>query len=226
MRKRNLMIAIAVAAAIAAVIVALSGGGGNSHHSGRKGATSAAAGGSELAIAAGYLGVPRAQLRRELRSGESLAQVAGATPGKSATGLIDALVSARAKQLTAAAGTAAAKPTAPTPSKTKLARLRRRVKAQVNRVRGNVGLVGTARYLGISTARLHAELETGHSLAQIAGGIAGKSAAGLIAARVSAREAVLKAARASGRISQKTEQTLLSSLRQRVEAEVARTPSR
>ncbi len=226
MRKRDAMIVLAAAAVLAAVIVAASsGGGGSRHHSARAHPDSASAGASELAIAASYLGLPRAQLRKELRSGQSLAQIASTTRGKSTVGLIAALVRARAGQLDGASA-AGAKPTSRTPSKSQLASLRRRVKRQVNRVRGYIGLAAIGRYLGFSTARLHAELESGHSLAQIASAIPGKSPAGLIAARVSAREAVVKAALTSGRISQSTEKTLLSSLRQRVEAEVDRTPRR
>jgi hypothetical protein len=66
------------------------------------------AGAGKLAVAAtGYLGVTAAQLRSELRSGSSLAQIADATPGKSSAGLLDALVSARKQRL--AHGVAAGK---------------------------------------------------------------------------------------------------------------------
>ena len=53
-------------------------------------------------VAAGYLGVPAAQLEAELRAGKTLALVAEATAGKSTAGLIDALVAARRERLTAA----------------------------------------------------------------------------------------------------------------------------
>lgn len=51
-----------------------------------------------LSAAADYLGLTEAQLRSELESGKSLAQVAQAH-GKSADGLVDALVSAAKKHL-------------------------------------------------------------------------------------------------------------------------------
>ncbi len=51
--------------------------------------------GRALSAAAGYLGVSTSQLRADLRSGKTLAQVADATAGKSHTGLIEALVASR-----------------------------------------------------------------------------------------------------------------------------------
>jgi hypothetical protein len=47
-----------------------------------------------LSAAAGYLGVSTAQLRQDLRSGKTLAQLANTTSGKSAAGLLEALVGA------------------------------------------------------------------------------------------------------------------------------------
>src|SRR6185312_15130155 len=42
----------------------------------------------DLKAAAGYLGLTVAQLRADLKAGKTLAQVADATPGKSADGLV------------------------------------------------------------------------------------------------------------------------------------------
>jgi hypothetical protein len=53
-----------------------------------------AAGKRGLATAAQYLGISTLQLRHDLRSGMTLAQVATATSGKSETGLVEALVTA------------------------------------------------------------------------------------------------------------------------------------
>jgi len=50
--------------------------------------------GPELAAAATYLGISEDALRADLQAGKTLAQVADATSGKSASGLIDALVAA------------------------------------------------------------------------------------------------------------------------------------
>jgi hypothetical protein len=52
--------------------------------------------------AATYLGVTEAALTTQLQAGKTLAQVAAATSGKSAAGLIDALVAAEQTELTAA----------------------------------------------------------------------------------------------------------------------------
>jgi hypothetical protein len=55
-----------------------------------------------LAVAESYLGVSRARLRSELRSGKTLAQLAGATDDRSAAGLLRALNEVRANRLRAA----------------------------------------------------------------------------------------------------------------------------
>jgi hypothetical protein len=55
------------------------------------------------ATAASYLGVSLAQLRSDLEGGKTLAQLAAATPGKSADGLIAALVAAKQQRLAARA---------------------------------------------------------------------------------------------------------------------------
>jgi ribosomal protein L10 len=48
--------------------------------------------GSLLALPAAYLGISTDALKDQLKSGKTLAQVAAATPGKSAQGLVDYLV--------------------------------------------------------------------------------------------------------------------------------------
>ncbi len=53
----------------------------------------------DVAAAARYLGVSRAALRGELAGARTLAQIANATAGKSASGLIDALVTAKRAKL-------------------------------------------------------------------------------------------------------------------------------
>jgi hypothetical protein len=227
--KRNLMIAVATAAVIAGVIVAFasSSGGGHTRASSalaraRAHAARAPNGTAEDAIAAGYLGLTKMQLRSELRSGRSLAQIAESTSNKSVAGLVDALVSARAAQLHAEVK---AKRLSPAAERTRLAHLRRRLTTELERTPGYSGLPATARYLGVSTARVRADLHAGHSLAQIAAATPGKSSAGLIDARVTAREATLKAALASGKISEKVERELASDLRRRISAEVERKPT-
>ena len=73
----------------------LHGGGGWGHAPGGQG-------GSSLAAAASYLGLSQSELQTALQSGKTLAQVAAATSGKSAAGLIDALVAAEQTELAAA----------------------------------------------------------------------------------------------------------------------------
>jgi hypothetical protein len=58
--------------------------------------------GDNLSAASTYLGISESELQSQLASGKTLAQIANATSGKSAAGLIDAMVAAQKKQLDAA----------------------------------------------------------------------------------------------------------------------------
>jgi hypothetical protein len=58
--------------------------------------------GGGLSAAATYLGISTADLRSQLKSGKTLAAIANATSGKSAAGLIQALVNAAKTKLDAA----------------------------------------------------------------------------------------------------------------------------
>jgi len=58
--------------------------------------------GGGLSAAAVYLGLSESALFQQLRSGKTLAQIANATSGKSAAGLVDALVSAARSQIASA----------------------------------------------------------------------------------------------------------------------------
>jgi hypothetical protein len=85
-----------------------------------------------IAIAARYLGLTPATLRARLRAGRSLAEVAGATAGTSAAGLIRAVVKVRERELSEASSGAAttggvAEKMAP------MAAIRARVRAEVRR---------------------------------------------------------------------------------------------
>jgi hypothetical protein len=224
--KRNLMIAVAVAAIVAGVIVAVAGSGGGHAHArsaraGRAAAAARAGGRTTVEAAAGYLGLTKTQLRKQLRSGRTLAQIAAAH-NRSSTGLLEALLSARAARLNAEVS---AKRLSPAAEQKALARLRRRLTAQLERTPGYSDLPVAAHYLGVSTAELRADLHAGRSLAQIAAATPGKSAAGLIDARVASREATLQAALAAGRISRAAERELAAGLRQRITSEVERKPT-
>ncbi len=172
----------------------------------------------EAGMVAGYLGIGAAQLREELASGKTLAQIANATSGKSAAGLIDAIVAARTGRIEAAR--AAGKIPHAAASR-RLAALRARVTAQVNRRRlaARTGMLSAAAgYLGLSESQVRSELRSGRTLAQLAGSRPGKSSAGLVAALVGARRSSIQAALAASRRRQGAEEARLSSVQKRIEA--------
>jgi hypothetical protein len=197
-------------AAVAAVAVLLAGGAvaavsatgqSSGHNSGR-----AAARKSDLATAAGYLGIPALQLSSELQSGKTLAQVAGATSGKSPEGLLNVLVAAKRAKLAGATAT-----------------VTQRVTAEINRVGGPGSLARTpglfvtaASYLGTDARQLRARLRGGPTLAQIADATPGKSQAGLIDALAQPRKARLAARVAGGKLTQAQENKRLASLETRL----------
>lgn len=215
----GIAVAVALAAATTAVVVAAQPSGVADHRSGahhRAGGT--------LATAAAYLGLDAAQLRSELQSGKSLAQIADATPGKSSAGLIEALEAADRQKLAAVS-----------------AALPQRVAAQVNRAggpragarRGDHGahrrastLSAAAQYLGVSTAALRHELQSGTSLAHLAKASTGKTEAGLIEALVAARKAQLASLVSAGRLTQARANEILPRLAARLTARVNRTRHR
>jgi len=177
----------------------------------------------DLAAAASYLGLTSAQLLADLRSGQTLAQVASATSGKSTAGLIAALVTHETAELDAAV--AAGKLTR-AQEQTLLANLQQRFTDFVNGTKPiGVGpgpgrgagddLAAAASYLGLTSAQLLADLRSGQTLAQVASATSGKSTAGLIAALVTHETAELDAAVAAGKLTQAQEQTLLANLQQR-----------
>jgi hypothetical protein len=168
------------------------------------------------AVAALYLGLTPARVRHDLRSGQTLAQIAQ-TNGKSTSGLIDALVSANSARLSPAAAL----------SQAKIAKLRTRVTADVNRVHtapAGVKLSTAAGYLGVSSAQLHHELRSGETLAQIATATPGKSVTGLTAALIGASKTKLAEEVTSGVLTAKREKKLMAMVAHRVASEVARVP--
>jgi hypothetical protein len=159
-----------------------------------------------LLTASSYLGVPASQLRGELQSGKSLAEIANATSGKSSAGLLNVLLAAAKERLAAVQ-----------------ASLPQRVAALVNGVRMPGRRAVAARYLGLSPAQLAGELHAGKSLAQIANATSGKSAAGLIDALVTARKSALATRVAAGSLTQAQVNARLAHLITRVTAAVNRT---
>ena len=138
-----------------------------------------------------YLGIGAADLAAQLRGGKTLADVANATNGKSAQGLVDALVAAEKKNLDAAV--AAGRLTqAQADSIAKM--LEQRTTGFVNGAHRGPGphvgggpsddLQVAADYLGTTAASLMTQLRGGKTLADVAGATSGKSASGVIAALV------------------------------------------
>jgi hypothetical protein len=195
-RRKRLLLTIAAAAVIAglAAAVVMAAQPGTSHRRQPRGA---------LATAAAYLGTSAHQLRGELGSGKSLAQIAGAG-GKSVGGLTRTLEAAAREKL-----------------KHAQADLSSRVAAQVHRVRAR-GLAATAAgYLGLSTGELRRQLRSGETLAQLAAA-GGHSQAGLVEALLATRKATFASRLESGQISQAREAKDLSHLRSRIERLVQR----
>ena len=103
-RKIKLIVVGVAAAAAGGTGAALAAGGGSSNAQPLRAPVFAAANdgyghGDDLDAAATYLGLTAAELRTQLESGKTLAQIANATSGKSATGLIAALVTAEKQEL-------------------------------------------------------------------------------------------------------------------------------
>jgi hypothetical protein len=192
--QRLFALAAVVAVIVGGTLAAVTIGRGASHESH-----------GPLATASSYLGIPASQLRVELRSGKSLAQIANATSGKSSAGLVSALLAAGREKITKAQ-----------------ASLPTRVNALVNRVRVPAQRPVAASYLGLELGQLTSELRSGKTLAQIANATPGKSAAGLIDAIVAARKPALDARVAAGKLTQAKADARLAKLKSRVASAVNR----
>ncbi|HEY7693494.1 MAG TPA: hypothetical protein VH816_14245 [Gaiellaceae bacterium] len=167
------------------------------------------------AAIAAYLGLTPAQLREQLRSGKSLAQIAVAQ-GKTVAGLEAAIVADVQAHLDRAVSNgrlSSAQETA------LLSRLKARLDGLVNhafpagarvRLHPRLGAAVTT-YLGVTPAQLRAELRAGKSLAQIATAH-GKSVAGLKSAILARVKARLDHAVTSKRLSADREQAILDRL--------------
>lgn len=174
---RHLLTRVAIVAAVA--VLATAGAAVASGHApwnGPKGGP-----GPGLAAAAAYLGISQSELQTDLQKGETLAQVANATSGKSASGLVAALVADAKSHLAAAEGdltariTALVDGTAPHP------------RAPRGFGRGPGGdLAAAATYLGVSEETVRTDLQSGKTLAEVANATSSKSANGLIDALVAA----------------------------------------
>ncbi|MFN2520546.1 MAG: hypothetical protein ABR525_05825 [Candidatus Limnocylindria bacterium] len=150
-------------------------------------ANGGALGGAQLlAAAASYIGISEADIRAELASGKSLADVATAH-GKTRDGLIAALSDAAAKQIP---GLVDQKGTPRGPFGHG---------GPGARVEGDP-IAAAATYLGVTAADLRTKLTAGQTLAAVANGTSGKSRDGLIQALVADATAKIDQAQAAGTI--------------------------
>ena len=206
--------AIAAAVALAAGIGVGAASGAKRH-----------APGALLKAAAEYIGVSRAELVKQARSGQTLAQIAVAR-GKTVEGLKAAMSTAFKARLDAAVS--AGKLTAAQAD----ARLQRGNRLIDRIVTGRLAapkrvskagvLASSARYIGVTRKALAAELRAGKSLAQVAAAH-GKTAAGLKAALLQPSKARLDKAMASGRLTAAEAQTRLDRLSARLDTLINRT---
>jgi hypothetical protein len=183
-------------------------------------------GGDELDAAAAYLGLPVAQIRSSLAGGQTLAQIAAATNGKTTAGLIAALVAAERTEI-------AAKVTAGRITQAQadaiIPTLTATFTAYVNGTGGPHGRGGpgghggpggghsdeldaAATYLGLTAADLITKVQAGQTLAQIAAATPGKNATDLVAALVAAEKVELAAAVTAGRITQAQADAIIPTL--------------
>jgi hypothetical protein len=226
-KSRKSQVAIAVAAASLAGAGAAVAESGHTHsgtlqHGPRDGGPAGRAH-DDLSVAATYLGLSETDLQTTLRSGKTLAQVANATDGKSADGLIDALAAAAKKHI--AADVTSGRLTQEQ-ADTILAGLKQHVTARVNSTgppRGphghggpHGGLDAAATYLGLSESDLMTKLQSGKTLGEIADATSGKSKAGLLAALVADEKSHLAQAVKDGRLTQAQADAMSADIESRV----------
>lgn len=216
---------VAIAVAVVAVVVGgivvatRSTGPGHAHspaaanrRTRTKGALAAV---SAVPLASEYLGLSRAQLRAEIRSGRTLAQIAEATPGRSASGLVQALVAARVARIArSSAGGGASGSNA----RARAVSIKRRTTAEV--LLAGAELSAAASYLGLTPVRIGGDLGSGETLAQIAATRPGRTPAGLIDRLVRAEQRRLAAEQAAGTISHAQAAALAAALASTITAAV------
>ena len=176
-----------------------------------------------LKAAAQYLQIDRAELAKDVRSGQTLAQIATAR-GKPVDGLEAAMVGAVKTKLDAAvsAGRLSA-----AQEQTKLARVQKLVDRLVNaklaaRPAARARVLGVAaKYIGVKPKALASELK-GKSLAQVATGH-GKTVSGLKDALLKPFKARLEKAVAAGRISSADAQARLAKISARLDELINKT---
>ena len=134
-------------------------------------------GGDEFTAAASYLGLTESALATQLQAGKTLAQVADATSGKSAAGLVAALVAAEKTEIAAAVTAGRLTQAQADAIKQKLANQTPCTLPSAAGRTGDKGAIGAylqqymsaaASALGITQAQLTTDLKNGQSLSQIA----------------------------------------------------------
>ncbi len=224
-RIRKLMLGVAALAIVSGVVVAIAtapnSDGPLSPPATRGASAHPDAHTSDLALAAAYIGISTAQLRRELDVGSSLAEIANATAGRSASGLLDALLAPRAARLGKAVSTGRL---SKTEQNRRLAKIFKRLGKEIHRHEGiSVGprdRATAARYLGLTVSEIRATLRSGRSLAQLANATRGRSPTGLIDALIRAKTATLAAEARAGKLSRAAHSAAIATLAQRMHREV------
>lgn len=211
--RRNLLLAVALAAVSAGVIIAAAPGG-NHHHGSSVQAPKQQRPRKESQLAADYLGLSRAELRRRLQAGRTLAQIVAETPGRSTHGLMDAMLGPRVEALEHSDLPRAV-------VEARVASLRAKVLAEMTESwrRGDIAVAATR--FGLSEEHLRKRLEAGETLWQIAA-TRKISRTALIGALVAVKGEHLEAALRNGSITATQERNALSSLRRRVARETNR----
>jgi hypothetical protein len=209
-----------LAAVVAAVVCAAAVIAGSA------GAAKRPAHGAPLRAAAQYIGVSRADLVRDARAGQTLAQIATAH-GKTSAGLKAAMLAALKARLEAAVS---ANRLTAAQAQARLARADKLLDRLVNARLGKAALRAprarllnvSARYIGVTPKALRAELKTGKSLAQVAAA-QGKTASGLKDTLLKPFAQRLDKARGAGRISAADAQARLARISARLDKIINRT---
>ncbi len=182
---------------------------------------------ADLSVASSYLGISTDQIQTDLQNGQTLAQIATAQ-GKTADGLVSALVAGAKSKLDTAVGDG--KLTSDQEANI-LSALQTQITNEVNgmnagfgRDRGGFGggfarpgfgvglggnLPAATTYLGLSTDQIQTDLQNGQTLAQIATA-QGKTADGLVSALVAAEKTNLDQAVSDGKLTADQETNILS----------------
>jgi hypothetical protein len=224
-RRRLAVLATALAVVAGGAAAIAAGGHGKGHgkaHRARRRAATPTLTVRDLRAAAAYLGVPVAELAGALRSGESLDEVAAATPGKSAAGVVNVLTAEKRRRLDARAAAVGTRASSEASGHAKSGPGLRRLSRVAEGGSASARVPGVAAaYLGVSTQTLQRELR-GRTLAEVAQTTHGKSLAGLIDALTATRRERLDAAIGAHRISPARAEAVNARVSRRVAAIVNR----